>query len=80
MTGDFDGLFDVEVPVVEVDVGGSLCCCSLRHPGLAVTVVAAVRRNCLCCCRSCPLSWKKFRVGPLYLSCNRRPSVVQRLL
>lgn len=81
MTADSDGLFDVEAPVVEVDVDGFLCCCSLRHSGSAATVVVVVvTKNCLCCYRSCLLSWKKFRADPPYLSYSRRLSVVQRLL
>lgn len=85
-TADSDALFDAEAPVVEVDVDGFLCCCSLRHSGSAVTAVVAaaavvvVTRNCLCCYHSCLLSWRKFRVGPPYLSCSHRLSVVLRLL
>ena len=47
---------------------------------VAAVAVAVVSRNCLCCCRSCLSSWKKFRVGPPCLSCNHLLSTVLQLL
>ena len=47
---------------------------------VVVAVVAVVSRNCLCCCRSCLSSWKKFRVGHLCLSCIHLLSTVLQLL